>query len=109
MVTQWKSCDLWLLCLEHILEMSLGLFIHFQEMGPVTNQNHAPTYLQPHYGNGVFGNVYLLALNNTKHCQRPIAVMGVVDTLGPYSYKESPIERNHSLVLDKTEVYPELG
>ena len=21
----------------------------------------APTYLQPHYGNGVFGNVYLLA------------------------------------------------
>ena len=28
---------------------------------------HAPTCdLQPHYGNGVFGNVYLLALDNTK-------------------------------------------
>ena len=26
----------------------------------------APTYLQPHYGNGVFGNFYLLALDNTK-------------------------------------------
>ena len=26
----------------------------------------APTYLQPHYVNGVFGNVYLLALDNTK-------------------------------------------
>jgi hypothetical protein len=26
----------------------------------------APTYLQPHYGNEVFGNVYLLALDNTK-------------------------------------------
>ena len=26
----------------------------------------APTYLQPHYGNGVFANVYFLALNNTK-------------------------------------------
>ena len=25
----------------------------------------ARTYLQPHYGNGVFGNVYLLALDNT--------------------------------------------
>ena len=23
----------------------------------------APTYLQPHYGNEVFGNVYLLALD----------------------------------------------
>ena len=47
---------------------------------------HAPTCdLQPHYGNGVFGNVYLLAIDNTirgKHCRRPIAVMGVVDHLG---------------------------
>ena len=25
----------------------------------------APTYLQPHYDNGVFSNVYLLALGNT--------------------------------------------
>ena len=28
--------------------------------------DNAPTYLQPHYGNGVFGNVYLLTLDNTK-------------------------------------------
>ena len=35
-------------------------------------------YLQPHYGNGVFANVYLLA----GHCRHPIAVMGVVDTFG---------------------------
>ena len=26
----------------------------------------ARTYLQSHYGNGVFGNVYLIALDNTK-------------------------------------------
>jgi hypothetical protein len=26
----------------------------------------APCDLQPHYGNGVFGNVYILALDNTK-------------------------------------------
>ena len=26
----------------------------------------ATTYLQTHYGNGVFGNVYILALNDTK-------------------------------------------
>ena len=26
----------------------------------------APSHLQSHYGNGVFGNVYLLALDNTK-------------------------------------------
>ena len=26
----------------------------------------APSDLQPNYGNGVFGNVYLLALDNTK-------------------------------------------
>ena len=47
LVTQWKSCDLWLLCLEALIielsfwsiqKMSLGLFIHFQEIGPVTNQ-----------------------------------------------------------------------
>jgi hypothetical protein len=33
---------------------------------------------------GFFGNVYLLALDNIrgKYCRRPIAVMGVVDTLG---------------------------
>ena len=34
---------------------------------PHKNQAHiVPTYLQPHYGNGVFCNVYLLALDNTK-------------------------------------------
>ena len=35
---------------------------------------------------GFFGNVYLLALDNTKvrgkHCWTPISVMGVVDRLG---------------------------
>ena len=36
----------------------------------------ARTYLQPHYGNGVFGNVCLSA------GQHPIAVMGVVDMFG---------------------------
>ena len=45
---------------------------------------NAPSDLQSHYGNGVFGNVYLLALNSIrdKHCWCPIAVMGVVDHLG---------------------------
>jgi len=45
----------------------------------------APSDLQPHYGNGVFGSVYLLALDKgerDKHCRCPIAVMGVVDHLG---------------------------
>ena len=38
----------------------------------------APSDLQPHYGNGVFGNVYLLAYEVTgKHWWRPIAVMWV--------------------------------
>ena len=47
----------------------------------------APTDLQPHYGNGVFGNVYLLALDNTKrltlpapHCRN-----GSCGSLGAYS------------------------
>ena len=31
----------------------------------------APNDLQPHYGNGVFGNVYLLALDNTKRLTLP--------------------------------------
>ena len=29
-------------------------------------QDIAQTYLQPHYGNGVFGNVYLLVLSSWK-------------------------------------------
>ena len=29
-------------------------------------EGNAPTYLQPHSGNGVFGNVYLLPLHNNK-------------------------------------------
>jgi len=41
----------------------------------------APTYLEPHYGNGVFSKVYLLALNITK---RPFALTGVADTLGQF-------------------------
>ena len=38
--------------------------------------NNARTYLQPHYGNGVFGNVYLSAGQHSlrgKHCRHPIA------------------------------------
>ena len=38
----------------------------------------ARTYLQPHYGNGVFSWTTL----RDKHCRHPIAVMGVVDTFG---------------------------
>ena len=52
-------------------------------------QNHeARTYLQPHYGNGVLGNVVQLKGDFSwttlrgKHCRHPIAVMGVVDTFG---------------------------
>ena len=29
-------------------------------------QFYAPSDLQPHYGNGVFGHVYLLSLDDTK-------------------------------------------
>ena len=38
------------------------------DMTPIwaLSTDKAPTYLQPHYGNGVFGNVYLLALGHTK-------------------------------------------
>ena len=41
-------------------------------------------YLQPHYGNVVFDNVYFFAWTTLigKHCQHPIGVMGVVDTFG---------------------------
>ena len=44
----------------------------------------ARTYLQPHYGNGVFGNVLPFSWTTLrgKHCRHPIAVMGVVDTFG---------------------------
>ena len=42
-----------------------------------------PTYLQPNYRIGVFGNVYLIGngLNNNKRklLARPIATMGVVE------------------------------
>ena len=39
-------------------------------------------YLQPHYGNWLFGNVYLSATRalRGKHCLHPIAIMGDVDT-----------------------------
>ena len=41
------------------------------------------TYLQPHYSNGVFSNVYLAAGTlRGNYCENPIAVMGVVDTFG---------------------------
>ena len=39
-----------------------------------------PKYLQPHYGNGVFGNAFLPV---GQHCRHPIAVMGIVDTFSP--------------------------
>ena len=44
--------------------------------------DRAQTYLQPHYCNWVFGNVYLFSWTTLrgKHCRHPIAVMGVVDT-----------------------------
>ena len=46
--------------------------------------NHARTYLQPHYGNGVFGNCLPFSWTTLrgKHCRHPIAVMGVVDMFG---------------------------
>ena len=53
------------------------LFILLQNLNTMTEL--ARTYLQPHYGNGVFGNVYLSA---GQHCRHPIAAMGVVDTFG---------------------------
>ena len=40
---------------------------------------YAQSDLQPHYNNGVFVSVYLLALDN---CRIPIAIMGVEDHLG---------------------------
>ena len=45
----------------------------------VGNRNHpiipcAPSDLQPIYGNGVFGNVYLLALDNTLSFVEPSLV-----------------------------------
>ena len=43
----------------------------------------AGRYLQPHYDNGVFRQCLPLSwtILRDKHCQHPIAVMGVVDTL----------------------------
>ena len=43
--------------------------------------NITRTYLQSHYGNGVFGNVYL-STGQYFVCRHPIAVMRVVDMLG---------------------------
>ena len=40
----------------------------------------ARTYLQPHFSNGVFSNVYLSAgTPRGKRCRPPIPVMGVAD------------------------------
>ena len=53
-------------------ELELGAFYLHLLVYPFVNYLFtqmtalAPTYLQPHYGNGVFGNVYLLDLDNTK-------------------------------------------
>ena len=38
----------------------------YTKLGSGCPLNRARTYLQPHYGNGVFVNVYFLGLNNTK-------------------------------------------
>jgi hypothetical protein len=54
----------------------LSLIRIFAEGRSFCQAVRAPSDLQSHYGNGVFSNVYLLALG------RPIAVMGVVDLLG---------------------------
>jgi hypothetical protein len=41
-------------------------------------------YLQPHYSNGVFWQWLPFSWTTVryKHCQHPIAVVGVVDTFG---------------------------
>ena len=62
----------------------------------------APSDLLHHYGNGVFGNGYLLALDNTKrqtlpapHCRN-----GVVDHLGPSTIKSWSLEDIKRLSFD---------
>ena len=50
----------------------------------------AQTYLQPHYGNGVFSWTTLRG----KHYQHPIAVMGVVDTIEPNQLRRFNIADN---------------
>ena len=41
-------------------------FSKIAEIFSNAKNGQAPSDLQPHYSNGVFGNVYLLALHNTK-------------------------------------------
>ena len=50
----------------------------------VQKTKSAQKYLQPYYGNGVFGNVFSWATLRGKHCRHPIDVMGVVDTFGQF-------------------------
>ena len=38
-----------------------SMYLEDGHLRGVSQQDMARTYLQPHYGNGVFGNVYLLA------------------------------------------------
>ena len=56
----------------------------------------ARTYLQPHYGNGVFWQCLPFSWTTLrgKHCRHPIAVMGVVDT-----FVHSPIKANLPVLL----------
>jgi hypothetical protein len=54
--------------------------------------------IQPHYGKGGFGKIVLRG----KHCQSPIAVMGVVDDLEP-CLKISKKSRHHQRVVVMTE------
>ena len=54
-------------------------------ISPSRRHIHARTYLQPHYGNGFFGNVCLSAVQHRgKLCRHPVALMGILDTFGPY-------------------------
>ena len=46
--------------------VSLKTATEFQSSLLYKEDSFARTYLQPHYDNGVFGNVYLLALYNIK-------------------------------------------
>ena len=57
----WGICKFFLKTLKAWINFSLQKIIFIPILG-----HGAPSDLQPHYGNGVFGNVYLLTLDNTK-------------------------------------------
>ena len=49
--------------------------------------NIAPSDLQPHCGNGVLGNVYLLALDNTRGCTKNGVFFSAASFLFCYGFK----------------------